>query len=71
LDYAIVAYILPQLEYFMPRLRKSKLFKEEEEGDNKSVDKNSWSKIKEAINGFNLPRTLQKFEEAEKEFKVI
>ncbi|MEM1985613.1 MAG: AAA family ATPase [Nitrososphaeria archaeon] len=64
LDQSIVSYILPQLEYFMSRLRKSKLFEESEH-------KESWDKIKGVINGLNLSITLQKFDEAEKEFKVI
>ena len=64
LDEAVVAYILPQLEYFMPKLRKAGVF-----GDKAYKDK--WMKVKEVIRNLGLAKTLKGMEEAEKEFKVI
>jgi len=64
LDEAIVSYLLPQLEYFMPKLRRARIFGEERY-------KNSWERITKAIMNLNLPKTSKKLKEAEEGFKVI
>ncbi|MBC7332972.1 MAG: AAA family ATPase [Actinobacteria bacterium] len=64
LDEAVTAYILPQIEYFMPKLRKAKVFGEKEYEE-------KWNKIKEDIKKLGLVKTFRGMEEAEKEFKVI
>ncbi|MEM2240432.1 MAG: AAA family ATPase [Candidatus Bathyarchaeia archaeon] len=64
IDEAIISYILPQLEYFMPRLRKGKIFEDEKY-------KKSWENLTQMMKNLNLPKTLQKLQEAEEEFQVI
>ncbi|ADB58825.1 AAA family ATPase [Archaeoglobus profundus] len=64
LDEAVVAYILPQLEYFMPKLRRAEIFGEKEYED-------KWRRVKEDIRRLGLAKTLKGMEEAEREFKVI
>jgi len=55
---------LPQLEYFMPKLRRARIFGEERY-------KNCWERITKAIMNLNLPKTSKKLKEAEEGFKVI
>mgnify|MGYP000471627505 CR=1 FL=1 len=64
LDEAVSAYLLPQLEYFMPKLRKGKIF-----GEKKIAE--SWNNIKSIFEKLNLPFTLKRLNEAEEEFRVI
>lgn len=64
LDEAVESYILPQLEYFMPKLRKGMIFSEKRYTD-------SWNKIKSILKELNLTNSLAKVVAAEEEFRVI
>ena len=64
LDEAVVAYILPQLEYFMPKLRKARVFGEKEY-------EVMWGRVKKDLEKLGLVKALRWMEEAEREFKVI
>jgi MoxR-like ATPase len=64
LDESVASYLLPQLEYFMPKLRKARIFGEEKY-------KEGWKKISKTIADLNLSKSSRMLEEAEKEFKVI
>ena len=64
LDEVVLAYLLPQLEYFMPKLRKGKVF-----GEEKYVK--MWEGMTRIFEELNLPLTLKRLREAEEEFKVI
>ena len=64
LNEAILALLLPQLEYFMPRLRKGKVF-----GEKTYIEK--WEQIKGIFEKLNLRMVLKKLNEVEEEFRVI
>ncbi|RLI76814.1 hypothetical protein DRP04_12260, partial [Archaeoglobales archaeon] len=64
LSEAAFAYLLPQLEYFMPKLRKGQIFLEKEYQD-------AWRKIKRVFEELNLTLVLEKLKEVEKEYRVI
>mgnify|MGYP000651510553 CR=1 FL=1 len=64
LNEAILALLLPQLEYFMPKLRKGKVF-----GEKTYLEK--WEQIKGIFEKLNLKMMLKKLNEAEEEFRVI
>lgn len=61
---ATLAYLFPQLEYFMPKLRKGKIFLEKEYQD-------TWKKVTRVFEELNLTLILEKLKEVEKEYRVI
>lgn len=64
IDEAIVAYIVPQLEYFMPQLRKAEIFQEQQ------LNK-KWDSICECVRQFGLPKSYMVLESAKARFRVI
>ena len=64
LDVAVVSYLLPQLEYFMPKLRKGKIFEEEKYT-------RIWDHLMQIIKDLDLRKTSTKLGEAKEEFKVL
>lgn len=64
LDETIEAYLLPQFEYFMPKLRKMKIFEKKEIAS-------GWEAIKQLMTDLNLIRTTERLKQAEEEFRVI
>jgi MoxR-like ATPase len=63
-DEAIVAYIVPQLEYFMPQLRKAQVFQEQQLSE-------KWSNICECVKKFGLAKSFTILEKAKANFRVI
>lgn len=64
IDEAIVAYIIPQLEYFMPQLRKAEVFGEQQL-------KEKWNNICECVKKFGLSKSFNTLENAKARFRVI
>lgn len=64
IDEAIVAYIVPQLEYFMPQLRKAEVFQ-----DQQLTEK--WNNICECVKEFGLSKSYTLLESAKANFRVI
>ncbi|MEM2507624.1 MAG: AAA family ATPase [Nitrososphaeria archaeon] len=64
LDEAVTSYLLPQLEYFMPKLRKTRILGEEKY-------KESWNRFSKIIAELNLAKASKILKEAEGEFRVI
>lgn len=64
LDEAVTSYLLPQLEYFMPKLRKTRIFSEEKY-------KEGWNRFSKIITELNLVKASRILREAEGEFRVI
>jgi len=63
LDEAVVSYFLPQLEYFMPKLRKSRLLGQE--------SSQAWESINKTVAGLHLLETSLRLKRADEEFRVI
>ena len=64
IDEAIMSYILPQLEYYMPQLRKGEFLGEKEV-------KEKWRKIIELSEALGLNKTKRTIENAERSFRII
>jgi MoxR-like ATPase len=64
IDEAIVAYIVPQLEYFMPQLRKAEVFQEQQLNE-------KWNNICECMKKFGLSKSFTILENAKARFRVI